>query len=96
MKLHIDQPRRVVGALQKSAQAQKVKRFVLQHGSGRHAARQVGAEFDPFQELARVALEVAIVQQADDFEPGLVGCFPYFGGQRAANGAGIFARIFQA
>ena len=38
IKLDIYQPCRVVGTLQKSTQAQKVKRIVLQHGACSHAA----------------------------------------------------------
>ena len=96
MKLHIHQPRGVVGPLQKSPQPQKVKGFVLQHGAGGDAARQMGLEFHPFKELARVALKRAAAQHADEFKVGLVLGFPDFGGQRAAHGARVFTGIAQA
>jgi hypothetical protein len=59
MELHVQQPRGVVGPLQEGAEAQEVQGLVLQHGAHGHTARQVRAELDPLEELARVALEGA-------------------------------------
>ena len=52
MELHVEQPRGVVGAFDEGAQAQEVEGLVLQHGAHRDAARQVGPELDPFEEVA--------------------------------------------
>ena len=51
VELHVEQARRVVGALEEGADAQEVERLVLQHRADGDAARQVRAELDPFEEL---------------------------------------------
>ena len=96
VELHIHQPGRVVGALQKGAQAQEVEGLVLQHGAQRDPARQVRTELHPVEELGRVTLELAVTQHAAGFQPGLVLCFPGLGGERAAHRAGVLAGRTQA
>ena len=96
MELHINQPRRVVGALEESAQLQKVKGLVLQHGAQRHPARQVRAELHPFKKLPWLTFEVATLDHAQHFQVGLILGFPDFGGQRAAHGTRVFSGVLQA
>ena len=57
MELDVEQARRVVGALEEAADAQEMERLVLQHRADGDAARQVRAELDPLERLARALLE---------------------------------------
>ena len=96
MELHIQQARRVVGPLDKSAQAHKVQRLVLEHGAQRHTAPQVRAVFDPFEELRRILLPGILAEVALQRQPGLVLRFPGFRGQRPAHGTRVLARRLEA
>src|SRR6218665_2956852 len=84
------------GRCEEWANGEEMEGFVLQHGAQNHAARQVRAVLDPFEELPRVALEGAAFEVPVQFQPGLVLRFPYFGGQRSAHGARVLARGAQA
>ena len=92
VKLHIQQPRRVVGPLQKRAQPHEVQRLVLQHGAHRHPARQVRAELHPFKEPRRVLLQRTARNQAVHFKPGLVLDLPGLGVERPAHRSRVLAR----
>ncbi|MDT4845874.1 hypothetical protein FQZ97_798750 [compost metagenome] len=96
VELHVQQARRVVGPLQEGAHAVEVEGLVLQHGAHRHAAREVRAVLDPFEERAGVALEVLGLEVTRQLEPGGVLRFPQLGGQRAAHGPRVFTRCAQA
>ena len=96
MKLHIHQARGVVCPLQKRAQSHEIQRLVHQHGADGDATRQVRAELDPFKELRRVGLKIALLDHAFDFQPGLVLCFPHLGGEGATHSTGVLAGRTQA
>ena len=96
VKAHVQHARHVVGALQLAAQAHEVQCLVHQHGVLGHAAHQVRAVLDPLEELFGAAFEHAVVQVAQQRQPGEVDGLPQLGGQAAAHGARVLAAGAQA
>ena len=96
MELHVHQACGVVGPLQERPQTHEIQRFVHQHGAHAHAARKMGVELHPLEELTRVTLERACLEIAPHLEPGLILGFPYLGRQCSTHGTRIFARRTQA
>ncbi|OMP13756.1 hypothetical protein COLO4_01012 [Corchorus olitorius] len=96
LELHVEQPGRVIRALQESPQPHELERVIRQHGADLHAARQVRAELHPFKELRWIVAQHAFGNQALHIQPRGVDGFPHLRGEGAANGSGVLARAAQA
>ncbi len=85
-----------VGALEEGADLHEVVALVAQHRAEHHASREVRPVLHPVDELRHVARGEAGRRVGAGLEPRRVEGLPHLRGDRAANGASIFARGAQA
>ncbi len=90
--LHVEDARRVVGALDEVSDLAEIVGVVAQHGAEQGATERHHPLLDPLQELRQAVGRKACGLDLRQLVPGRVDALPHVAGDRGTHGAGIVAR----